>query len=104
MKEDLRQLWYWTGDKTAAEWHLRSWIDMARSSGIDMLKKFAATLEDHFDGILAYFDTHCLSTGPLEGTNNKIKTMQRKAYGYRDMEFFKLKIMALHETKYALVG
>ena len=39
-----------------------------------------------------------------EGTNNKIKTMQRKAYGYRDMEFFKLKIMALHETKYALVG
>jgi transposase len=30
--------------------------------------------------------------------------MQRKAYGYRDMEFFKLKIMGLHETKYALVG
>jgi hypothetical protein len=31
---DLRQLWYWTGDKKAAEWHLRSWIDMARSSSI----------------------------------------------------------------------
>jgi len=30
--------------------------------------------------------------------------MQRKAYGYRDIEFFKLKIMARHETKYALVG
>ena len=104
MKEDLRQLWYWTGDKKAAEWHLRSWIAMARSSGIAMLKKFATTLENHFDGILAYFDFNCLSTGPLEGTNNKIKTMQRKAYGYRDMEFFKLKIMALHETKYALVG
>jgi len=40
----------------------------------------------------------------LEGTNNKIKTMKRQAYGFRDMEFFKLKIMALHETKYALVG
>ncbi|MFZ3044799.1 MAG: ISL3 family transposase [Desulfatirhabdiaceae bacterium] len=104
MKEDLRQLWYWTGDRKAAEWHLRSWITMARSSGIEMLKKFATTLEDHFEGILAYFDFDCLSTGPLEGTNNKIKTMQRKAYGYRDMEFFKLKIMALHETKYALVG
>ncbi|MFH2122778.1 MAG: ISL3 family transposase, partial [Pseudomonadota bacterium] len=104
MKEDLRQLWYWTGDRKAAEWHLRSWIAMARSSGIAMLKKFATTLEMHFDGILAYFDFDCLSTGPLEGTNNKIKTMQRKAYGYRDMEFFKLKIMALHETKYALVG
>ncbi|NNK94935.1 MAG: hypothetical protein HKP41_11350, partial [Desulfobacterales bacterium] len=34
--------------------------------------------------------------------NNKIKTMQRKAYGFRDMEFFKLKIMSLHETKYAV--
>lgn len=104
MKEDLRQLWHWADDKKAAEWHLLSWIAMAQSSGIDMLKKFAKTLEEHFDGILAYFDFDCLSTGPLEGTNNKIKTMQRKAYGYRDMEFFKLKIMALHETKYALVG
>jgi transposase len=104
MKEDLRQLWNWKGDKVAAKWHLTSWIEMARSSGIGMLKKFAKTLERHFDGILAYFDFDSLSTGPLEGTNNKIKTMQRKAYGFRDMEFFKLKIMALHETKYALIG
>lgn len=49
------------------------------------------------------FNFDGLSTGPLEGTNNKIKTMQRKAYGYRDMNFFKLKKMALHETKSALV-
>ena len=104
MKEDLRQIWNWTDDKRAAEWHLNSWIAMAQDSGINMLRKFAKTLEKHFEGILAYFDFNCLSTGPLEGTNNKIKTMQRKAYGYRDMEFFKLKIMALHETKYALVG
>jgi len=40
----------------------------------------------------------------LEGTNNKIKTMNKQAYGFRDVEFFKLKIYALHETKYALVG
>ncbi len=104
MKEDLRQVWNWEGDKIAAEWHLTSWIEMARNSGIGMLEKFAKTLKRHFDGILAYFDYDSLSTGPLEGTNNKIKTMQRKAYGFRDMEFFKLKIMALHETKYALVG
>lgn len=103
MKEDLRQVWSWS-DKETAEWHLKSWIEMAQSSGIAMLTKFAKTLEKHFEGILAYFDFDSLSTGPLEGTNNKIKTMQRKAYGYRDMEFFKLKIMALHETKYALVG
>ena len=39
-----------------------------------------------------------------EGTNNKIKTMKRQAYGFRDIEFFKLKILGIHETRYALVG
>ena len=56
MKEDLRQIWNWTNDKKAAEWHLNSWIAMAQNSGINMLKKFAKTLEKHFEGILAYFD------------------------------------------------
>jgi transposase len=45
-----------------------------------------------------------ITSGPMEGTNNKIKTMKRQAYGFRDSEFFKLKILAIHETKYALVG
>jgi transposase len=45
-----------------------------------------------------------ITTGPLEGTNNKIKTMKLQAYGFRDQEFLKLKILALHESKYALVG
>ena len=54
-------------------------------------------------GLLAYYD-YPISTGPLEGTNNKIKTMKRQAYGFRDQEFFKLKILAIHEAKYALVG
>jgi transposase len=40
----------------------------------------------------------------LEGINNKIKTMKRQAYGFRDQAFFKLKILGIHETKYALVG
>ena len=35
---------------------------------------------------------------------NQIKTLQKKAYGYRDEEFFKLKIMALHRSMYALIG
>ena len=102
MKEDLRRLWDWTEKKTA-EWHFKGWIAMARASNIPMLDKFANTLSAHRTDILAYFD-HRISTGPLEGTNNKIKTMKRQAYGYRDMEFFKLKILGLHETRYALVG
>jgi transposase len=68
-----------------------------------MLIKFANTLCAHKSGIFAYYD-YPISTGPLEGTNNKIKTLKRQAYGYRDVYFFKLKILGLHETKYALVG
>jgi transposase len=68
-----------------------------------MLKSFAQTLRDHREGILAYYNFR-ISTGPLEGTNNKIKTMKRQAYGYRDHEFFVLKILAAHESRYELVG
>lgn len=54
-------------------------------------------------GLLAWYD-HPISSGPLEGTNNKIKTLQRRAYGFRDQQYFTLRIYGLHETKYALVG
>ena len=64
---------------------------------------FAKTLASHKTGLLSYYD-YPISTGPPEGTNNKIKTMQKQTYGFRDMKFFKLKIMAIHEAKYALVG
>jgi transposase len=102
MKEDLRQIWM-QPDKTTATQVLQDWVQRAFASGISMLIKFAKTVALYRMGILAYYDYH-ISTGPLEGTNNKIKTMKRQAYGFRDLEFFKLKILALHRTKYALVG
>jgi len=102
MKEDLRQLWD-QPDKQKAGKFLVDWIFHALTSGIDMLQDFAYTMITHMEGILAYYD-YPISTGPLEGTNNKIKTMTRQAYGFRDKEFFKLKIMAIHLTRYALVG
>ena len=102
LKEDLRQLWS-QKNKESASAFLDEWIARARIAEVKMLDKFANTLNRHRAGILAYYD-YPISTGPLEGTNNKIKTLQRQAYGFRDMDFFKLKIHALHETKYALVG
>ena len=42
-----------------------------------MLKTMAKTLSAYRSGILAYYDFP-ISTGPLEGTNNKIKTMKRQ--------------------------
>jgi transposase len=102
MKEDLRQLWS-QPDKATAERVLDDWIARAEASGIRMLKDFAKTLAAHRSGLLAYYD-HFISTGPLEGTNTKIKLLQRQAYGFRDTDFFKLKIMGLHESRIALVG
>lgn len=102
LKEDLRQLWM-QATKRAARRVLRDWIARARASGIRMLIQFAATLQEYQEGILAYYN-YRISTGPLEGTNNKIKTMKRQAYGFRDHAFFKLKILGIHEAKHALVG
>ena len=102
LKEELRQVWE-QPHKTAARNFLTSWYLRAMGSGIRILMQFARTLLTHARGVLAWYD-YPISTGPLEGTNNKIKTMQRQAYGFRDPEFLKLKIYALHETKYALVG
>jgi len=101
-KEELRQFWK-QPDKAAAQKHIQQWIKTAASTKIPMLQKFANTVARHKFGIIHFYD-HRISTGPLEGTNNKIKTLQKQAYGFRDHEFFKPKIYGLHETKYALVG
>jgi transposase len=102
LKEDLRQIWM-QPNKPLARLVLEDWLACARASGIRMLQQFADTLEEHQEGILNYYD-YPISTGPLEGTNTKIQLMKRQAYGYRDHDFFKLKILGAHEAKHALVG
>jgi transposase len=102
MKEDLRRFWEQPGKRFATTF-LDGWIRRAEASGIKVLQQMGKTLAAHRSGLLAYYDA-MITSGPMEGTNNKIKTMKRQAYGFRDREFFKLKILAIHETKYALVG
>lgn len=102
LKEELRQFWK-QPSKSSARRFLDSWYDRAMATGIKQLMTMARTLAARAFGLLAYFD-HAISTGPLEGINNKIKTMQRQAYGFRDSEYFKLSIFAIHQLKYALVG
>ena len=103
MKEDLGRIWRQMDRECASFW-ADDWIKRAKVSGIRMLEKFAETLTRHKEGILAYYDFGGMSTGPLEGMNNKIGLLQRKAYGFRDPEFFKLKIMGLHESRVEVVG
>lgn len=102
LKEDLRQIWSQANKRTARR-VLHDWMGRAKATGVPMLFQFAKTLREHEEGILAYYD-YPISTGPLEGTNTKIQAMKRQAYGFRDRAFFKLKILGLHETQYALVG
>jgi transposase len=101
LEEDFRQIRLQPGKKIAGV-VFTDWIKRAQAAGIKMLKKFADTLASDKSGILAYYD-HRRSSGALESTNDKIRTMERMAYGFRDMEFFKLKIMAPDTTRYALV-
>ena len=92
LKDDLKQLWDYVY-AGAARRFWEQWYSRAMHSHIEPLKKFARRLKDYLPGILA----HCrwpLHTSLLEGINNKIKVIKRMAYGYRDDDYFFLKIRA----------
>ena len=90
LKDDLKQLWNFTCPQQAKQFW-RQWRNRAMRSTIAPLKAFARKLEGYISGILS----HCrypLHTSILEGINNKIKVIKRMAYGYRDDDYFFLKI------------
>ena len=97
LKEQLREIWVQV-DKEDAEKLLVDWVEQAKSSKIPQLQKMAMTLLAYKRGILAWYDCH-ISTGKVEGINNKIKVMKRNAYGFRDEEYFKLRLYALHDCR-----
>ena len=103
MKEELQLLWE-EPNKMKAETFLTDWCNRARSSGIKQLVKVSNSLMAYRTGLLNWFDTP-ISSGKMEGINNKIKVLKRKAYGFRDIEYFKLKILGMHDRKirYALI-
>ena len=102
LKEELHLLWE-QPSAVAMERFLRQWCAQARATGIQQLGQMAKTLLKHCSGILNWWD-HPINNGKMEGINNKIKTLSRKAYGFRDEDFFILKLLGLHESRYKLVG
>ena len=97
LKEQLRQIWS-QPMKAMAEKVLDDWIRQAEQSKIIQLQKMAVTVKTYKKGILAWYDCH-LSTGKVEGINNKIKVMKRNAYGFRDEKYFTLRLYALHDCR-----
>ncbi len=90
LKDDLKHLWDYKYPGAARRfWD--QWYERAVESGIEPLVKFAKALEQRLEGILA----HCrypLHTSVIEGINNKIKVIKRMAHGFRDDEYFFLRI------------
>ncbi|KAF1036219.1 MAG: hypothetical protein GAK33_04222 [Burkholderia lata] len=92
LRDELERLWFYR--KPAwVEKAWEHWIEQARQSGIAALQLFAQRLQGHWHGILARC-RHPLNTSVVEGINNTIKVIKRRAYGYRDEEYFFLKIRA----------
>jgi transposase len=92
LKEDLRALWHYRSRAAArrawTHWYARAW-----ESGIPLLVRFARRLALSAEYIINHA-RYPLHTSLLEGINNKIKVMKRIAYGYRDDDYFFLKIRA----------
>ena len=74
------------------------WVKQAQESKMPQLMKMAVTIMAYRTGILAWYDCP-ISTGKVEGINNKIKVMKRVAYGFRDERYFQLRLYALHDCR-----
>jgi transposase len=93
LKESFGQLW----DDNRPGWARRffaHWRDALKWRRLEPFRKFAAMVENHWDGIEAYCrEENKVPLGFVEGFNNKVRALQRRAYGYRDEEYFRLKIL-----------
>ena len=81
-----------------AELALNTWCKMAIKTGISFLKTMAKTITQNLSGILSYWNLR-ITSAAMEGFNNKIRWLNKQAYGYRDTEYLKLKIFDLPKAK-----
>ena len=93
LQESFGQLW----DYQTPGWARRffdQWREALRWQRLEPFQKFARMIEAHWDGIEAYcHEENKVPLGFVEGLNNKIRSIQRRAFGYRDEEYFRLKIL-----------
>jgi transposase len=90
LRDYLKELWN-QPSREAARQALRHWCRLAEESGIRSAIDFGKKLQRHAYGILNHCD-YPINTGRLEGTNNTIKVIKAKAYGFHDTEYFILKV------------
>jgi len=93
LKESFGQLWSYQTEGWARRF-FENWKASLKWQRLQPYEKFAKMIEKHWDGIAAYSNTeNKVSLGFVEGLNNKIRVIQRRAYGLRDEEYLRLKIL-----------
>lgn len=93
LKESFGQLWDYQKEGWARKFfdHWRAALKWQR---LPPYEKFAQMIESHWEGIAAYCKPeHKVPLGFVEGLNNKIRVLQRRAYGLRDEEYLRLKVL-----------
>ncbi len=90
LKEQLKHIWGYRSRSWAGK-AIKHWCELANSINNRSLSSFAKMLNRYRYGILNHCD-YPIHTGKLEGVNNKIKVIKRKAYGFHDLRYFTLKI------------
>ena len=90
LKEKLKHIWTYRSTTWASK-ALNQWCNLARSLENRSVNSFVRTLQRYQYGIINHCD-YPIHTGKLEGVNNKIKVIKRKAYGFHDLRYFTLKI------------
>jgi transposase len=93
LKEAFGQLWSYEREGWARRF-FDNWRASLKWQRLEPYEKFAAMIERHWDGIAAYCNPeNKVSLGFVEGLNNKIRVFQRRAYGLRDPEYLRLKVL-----------
>lgn len=93
LKESFGQLWSYRHEGWARRF-FENWKASLKWQRLKPYEKFAEMVERHWDGIAAYCrPENKVSLGFVEGLNNKIRVIQRRAYGLRDEEYLRLKIL-----------
>ena len=99
LKERLRSIYACAENALDAGAMLDQWCQLADATEIPEMKAMAKTTRSHLTGILAFWSHGRATNASMEGFNNKVRWLISQAYGYRDYEYFRLKIYDLPATK-----
>jgi transposase len=93
LKESFAQLWEYKKEGWAQRF-FDNWRSSLKWQRLKPYEEFAEMIESHWDGISAFIQSEeKISLGFVEGLNNKIRVIQRRAYGLRDEEYLRLKVL-----------